>query len=287
VQEIAPRTTAALERIFAAMDLPVRAALDLGAGTGAAGDAVRARFGSQVAVVGIDRVPAPGLLTADLSRQEALHALLGGRLFELIVAAHLLNELGLSIEATAKLVTAWGRHLAPGGRIVIVEPALHATSRDLLQVRDVLLGCQGSPAAFFVQAPCLWQKACPALARERDWCHDAAPVPKDARLRVRRVDFSYLVLGRAQDGAAPAPAPDRFRVVSDVRREKGRTRLWGCGPGGRHDLVLQTRDETPLNAAFCAADRGGLVRISGTRSAGDGLRLGPESTVENLPPHTD
>ena len=91
--------------------------------------------------------------------------------FDLIVAAHLLNELAtsLSVAERAALVFFWGRELlAPGGHIVLVEPALQQTSRQLLAVRDRLVG-----AGFFVVAPCFWQGPCPALARERDWCHAA------------------------------------------------------------------------------------------------------------------
>src|SRR5580765_8426692 len=68
--DLAPRTRAALAKIFAevAPDRQgVRRALDLGAGTGAAGQAVREHFGD-VALVSVDRVAGPGVLVADLAR---------------------------------------------------------------------------------------------------------------------------------------------------------------------------------------------------------------------------
>jgi len=84
---------AALARIFAAVPFPqVRRALDLGAGTGAAGQAVRERFGA-VELVAVDRVAAPGVLAADLARAGRPPGVEGR--FDLIVAAHLLNELPL------------------------------------------------------------------------------------------------------------------------------------------------------------------------------------------------
>jgi hypothetical protein len=62
----------------------------------------------------------------------------------------------------------------------------------LLAVRDLLVA-----GGLFVVAPCFFQGPCPALARERDWCHDAVQAE-------RRVDFSYLVFGRK---ARPPPTP--------------------------------------------------------------------------------
>ena len=165
--------------------------------------------------------------------------------------------------ARAALVFAWARELlAEGGRIVLIEPALRETSRDLLAIRDRLL-----PAGFFVVAPCLWQGPCPALARERDWCHDSAPWPPEeaaARAGQSRVDYSYLVLARAGE---PSTERRLFRVVSDPIVEKGRLRLWGCGPAGRHPLVRLDRDRTPANAGFDEAARGDLLIAADTDRA--------------------
>ena len=57
-----------------------------------------------------------------------------------------------------------------------------------------------------------------ALARDRDWCHDAALEPGEGvGQRARRVDFSYLAL-RAQ--GEPPRDPALFRIVSDALSEK-------------------------------------------------------------------
>jgi hypothetical protein len=264
--EMAPRTAAALRRIFAGGFFPeVRRALDLGAGTGAAGQAVRARFGAEV--VAVDRVPAAGVLVADLARPGRPDGVEGR--FDLIVAAHVLNELPLPVAEKAERVAYWCHELmAPSGTCVIVEPALRETSRALLEIRDRLVA-----RGLFVAAPCFWQGPCPALARERDWCHDAAaPVAADRS----RVDFSYLVL---RHHGTPATDPTLFRVVSDRLEEKGRARLFGCGPTGRHPLVRLTRDQSPANAAFDQLERGDIITATATTPAGDGLRVSKESGV--------
>jgi len=268
-EDLAPRTRAALQRVFAQLDWPpVRRVLDLGAGTGAAGEAARARFGA-VELVSVDRVPGPGILAADLSRPGRPPAVEGR--FELIVAAHLLNELAprLTVAERAARVAGWCDELmAEGGSLVLVEPALRETSRALLEIRDRLVA-----RGLFVAAPCFWQGPCPALARDRDWCHDAAPPAAAGR---SRVDFSYLVLRRT---GVPASDPGLFRVVSDRLEEKGRLRLFGCGPAGRLALVRLTRERSAANAPLDRLERGSVVTVSGGAMSGDGLRISCESEV--------
>jgi hypothetical protein len=273
-QDMAPRTEAALGRVLPAL-WPDRAgvsrALDLGAGTGAAGAAVRAHFPA-VEVVAVDQVAAPGVIVADLGRRPfGRPAGVQGQ-FDLVIAAHLVNELPLAAAERADLIAAWcAELLGPGGICLIVEPALRETSRALLEARDLLVS-----RGLFVVAPCLWQGACPALTRPRDWCHDAAPAVAAGR---SRVDFSYLAL-RSQGVAAE----DRelFRVVSDPLPEKGRMRLYGCGPAGRAALVRLNRDRGPANVALDQAARGELIAVRGAVSGNDGLRVGPEAEVRRL-----
>jgi hypothetical protein len=276
--DIAPRTRAALARILgenAGRLGEVRRVLDLGAGTGAAGAAVRAQLGPAVEVVSVDRVAAtPGAIVADL-RQPRRPPGVQGR-FELVVAAHLLNELGLPLTERAAVVYAWARELlAEGGHLLLVEPALQATSRELLQLRDRLV-----PAGFFVVAPCLYQGACPALERERDWCHaSAAWLPEDAAARAgrSRVDYSYLLLARQGE-----PVTDRrlFRLVSDPLPEKGRLRIFGCGPAGRHALVRLDRERSPENQELDQLSRGDLLVAGPTEKASDGLRITQVTKVQ-------
>ncbi len=203
--------------------------------------------------------------------------------FDLIVAAHLLNELYLAMppvermSARAERVRAWCETLlAPGGTMVILEPALRETSRALLAVRDQLVAAGG----LHVVAPCLWAGPCPALALDRDWCHDATFEPSEIiGRRPRRVDFATWRCARQ---APPPTDPSLFRIVSDRLDEKGRLRVFGCGPAGRHPLVRLDRHHTRPNAAFALIERGDLIRVQGATPAGDGLRVGAEATVAKV-----
>ncbi len=196
--------------------------------------------------------------------------------FDLVVAAHLLNELFVDrplserVALRARRVRAWATLLAPNGLLILIEPALRETSRELLAVRDQVLA-----AGLQVVAPCFWTGPCPALAHDRDWCHDAAPVTSKPR-----VDFSYLVLG-----AEPLPpSPTLYRIVSDPMPEKGRLRLFVCGPQGRHPLIRLTRHRAPKNAPLDRVTRGAALSISGTEQASDGARVTPATTVSTPAP---
>lgn len=276
-RDIAPRTEAALAKILRELpaDFVPRRALDLGAGTGAGGRALRDRYGPAVSVCSVDKVPsAPGVLVADLTRGTRPEGVRGR--FELVLAAHVINELlGLDRLGKARLVRGWLDELVtPEGFLVLLEPALRETSRGLLELRDEVLRL-----GLTVHAPCLHQGACPALARDRDWCHDSAPwqqPPSEGQRRSSRVDYSYLILS-----ARPAAAADprRFRVVSDALVEKGRLRLFACGADGRHAFVRQNRDESDENGAFGALERGDVMHVEDTGEAGDGRRVLPTARV--------
>lgn len=269
--DLAPRTRAALGKILSEVipaDASIRRALDLGAGTGAAGAEIRARFGG-VELTSVDRVAGPGVLVADVVGRSRPAGVRGH--FDLVVATHLLNELPptLSIFDRAALVAGWCDDLlVQDGWCVIVEPALRETSRALLGVRDRLL-----ERGLFVVAPCFWQGPCPALTRDRDWCHSAAPAVADGR---SRVDFSYLVL---RQSGTPVTDQTLFRVVSDRLEEKGRQRVFGCGPAGRTSIVRLDRDRTDENAAFDQIERGDTITIDQVTRTGEGVRIPRQALV--------
>lgn len=269
--EIAPRTGAALRRILEQVELAPRPrrVLDLGAGTGVAARVLRSCFGEDVELVAVDKVGGPGILVADVLRG-VRPAGVSGR-FDLIVAAHLLNELGgrLDLDGRARLVAGWCRDLLePDGTCIVIEPALREISRALLGVRDRLLA-----AGLHVAAPCFCQTACPALLRDRDWCHDSAEVLVAGR---SRVDFSYLVL---RQSAAMEVDPDRYRVVSDPLKDKGRLRFFVCGAAGRFVLMRLDRDRSTANQALDRVRRGDIIVLPNAPVRDDGIRIAADSTV--------
>jgi SAM-dependent methyltransferase len=237
---------------------------------------------------------------ADLSLGMPALARSGGGIgvFDLIGAANLLSELPARVDGRAALVAAAAAMLAPGGRLLLVEPALRETGRALLEVRDRLVsgtvGAEaiGGPASAKLEAlaPCLMQRPCPALEHARDWCTAERPwappayllaLSKEVGLHAEApLQFAWLLLGRA--GQAVPAAADRFRVVGVPQAEKGKRRLFVCGGEGRSPVVRLDRDASPPNAPFDGLTRGELVRLTGLLPKGDGLRLGRDGVAERL-----
>jgi ribosomal protein RSM22 (predicted rRNA methylase) len=228
--------------------------------------------GAQTAVSKLPQLP-PGLT---------------GKTFDLVSLGLVVNELWKgSPDAVAKRA-AWLQTqvlplVAEGGHLVIVEPALKETGREALQLRDLLV-----KGGLEVVAPCTRQGACPALEKERDWCHAgvrydppaaAKAIGKSVGIDPSDLRFFYLVLRRP---TAPVAATDALRVVSEPLVEKGRTKIWVCGEGGRVLLDRQDKHRAEANAVFDALSRDDLVRVTGTEVKAESLRLLEGSTVAKL-----
>ncbi len=191
--------------------------------------------------------------------------------------------------------TAWVRelvrgHLAPDGSLCVIEPALHASARVAMQLRDALLADHSEWGIF---APCTADGPCRMLAErpERDWCHVALawqPTPLVAQLdgmtglssRIQK--FFYFVLRRDGKRATEArPNWTPWRVIGDLQREKGREKRLVCGPDRCTLLTRFKRDRHSGNEAFSAAKRGDVLWLSSPPAPlADGLRLLPHIHVE-------
>lgn len=197
--------------------------------------------------------------------------------FELVVAGTVVNELADGAALVRQMIGA----LAPDGVAVVIEPALRDTARGLHAIRDAVL----ADGAAAVLAPCTRRAApCPALADERDWCHDHYPaeLPPRARqlaavtgLRDGDAKFAFLALARA--GAAPPPLA-AWRVVDDPHAPKGKVELTACGAAGWVPVRLLRRHRAAPNRAVERAHRGDLLAIDAAIVDGR-IELGPDDTV--------
>lgn len=177
--------------------------------------------------------------------------------FDLILAANVMAELS----DPAPLRKLLDRALAPGGYFVLIEPATPGPARRVMGWRDELVA-----AGYKIAAPCMGAKACPMRSHGDLWCHQDVPwsVPKglaelDRELGFDKesLKFSYLIVTRE---GATRQAPDRWRVVSNLHRSKGRAWAWLCG--NNEALVkadLLTRHRIP---EFERARRGDVLEIT-------------------------
>jgi small ribosomal subunit Rsm22 len=156
------------------------------------------------------------------------------------------------------------------GRILVMEPALQSTTRDLMALRDEIL----DRGLAFVHAPCLHQAHCPMYAdNDRDWCHIYIPwnrppwiekFDKLAAIRKEWLKCSYLLLSPEKPSQL---GQDVWRVVSGPLNSKGKAERLLCGEAGLPHLLRAMRldrDESPANADFDTLERGDLVRMTKT-----------------------
>lgn len=215
---------------------------------------------------------------------------------DLVVVGLTLNELFLDREPAAALDAreAMLRQLASrldeGGSLVVVEPALRGPTRELMALRDRFAADAGPPHVF---APCLRDRPCPLLARERDWCHDQlafalpdalAALAEDAGLRGERLTYAYLTLRndtrRLWDLAARDPRA--YRIVGGPVASKGKSEWDACGADALLRLRRLDRERAASNEALDTAARGTLLRVERDAEGDQDLRVRPDVLVHRL-----
>ncbi|MCC7203379.1 MAG: hypothetical protein IT393_12060 [Nitrospirae bacterium] len=171
--------------------------------------------------------------------------------------------------------------LATDGSLIIIEPALRETSRELLEVRDGLL-----KGGLHIYSPCLMNNPCPALTNPKDWCHE--DIPWDPPAAIREIDkltglrkdslkFSYLVIRRDALSIRDIVRDNTFRVVSEPLVSKGKIEFYLCNAGGRRLAVRLDRDKSNLNEQFSTLKRGNIISFEGLVDEGKRLRLVKET----------
>ncbi|MGA9521535.1 MAG: small ribosomal subunit Rsm22 family protein [Myxococcaceae bacterium] len=278
-----------------------RTVLDLGSGPGPVSFAAMDAGGAEVTAADRSR---PALELALKLAAEAGEALsirnwdpqakkgLPEGQFDVITMGHVLNELfgqdDVALARRADLLEEALGKLKRGGSLVVIEPALRDTSRNLLKVRDQMVS-----RGYAIRAPCMFRGNCPALVKESDWCHaerswEMPRVVEDlaraAQLHKEALKMSYLVLAPKGEAWREPPPGRLFRIVSEPLEGKGRHRYMGCGPEGRVGLALQTKHETPENKAFFHLRRGDVISVSETEERGDGFALTDKSQVRVVAP---
>ena len=195
--------------------------------------------------------------------------------FDLVTIGLALNELGAP-EALLRLAAS---RLAPGGVLLILEPALRETTRALMHLRDGI----AEHGELAILGPCPHHAPCPMLARERDWCHDAVDVPlsppldgwaRAAGLRDDRPTFAWLALG-----ARARPDDVAHRVVSHRLPSKGKLELILCGPEGELSRARRLdRHASEANASLTTTARGDRLEVTG-EARGGALVIGESDAV--------
>ncbi|MDQ3341563.1 MAG: methyltransferase [Myxococcota bacterium] len=201
---------------------------------------------------------------------------------DLVVMGTVLNELDetAAIGVVERALAA----IADDGAVIIIEPALRATSRALHAIRDAVIA-----RGVHIFAPCTRRIApCPALSDPDDWCHEDRPLalpPRTAELarlthlRDGGMKFSYLVLRK--QALALVDDPDAWRLVSAARIAKGKHEIIGCSDRGRVPLRLLKRHRSAENRELERADRGEVIV---TDAAPDDARVEVTGPITRIDP---
>jgi ribosomal protein RSM22 (predicted rRNA methylase) len=245
---------------------------------------------------------------ADLTRLPDLNL---DQTFDFVILGNVINELfvndGDRLKRCCSLVASVAsRWLAARGFLILLEPALKETSRDLLQLRDQLL----ISTDLKVYSPCVHNFPCPALCSGNgsDWCHeDRAWSSHDI---LRRIDaltgnrkdslkFSYVVFSRMgisiKDTVTPTVKllpgdeaklseeqhrPEIWRAVSEHLKEKGKSSAFLCGSPGRWRVTRLDKHASSDNQAFRTLQRGQLVMTMNLkRRSPTEMRVEPDTQV--------
>lgn len=189
---------------------------------------------------------------------------------DLVLLGHTLNE--LQAKDQDRLLARLKERLAPGGSVVILEPALPGPTRRLMELREAFL-----EAPWSVAAPCPCPGPCPMLALPRQWC--VAELPWDpppwfrvldeaAGLDRRHLAFAYLVARRD----APPPGP-RARIVGVPKPQKGKVERWVCTPTGGERWEALSRHGEPAWAQARGTELDVPSDAEGSRGPEGGWRL--------------
>ncbi|MFH2113346.1 MAG: small ribosomal subunit Rsm22 family protein [Spirochaetota bacterium] len=242
-------------------------------------------------------LPAIRCIQAELEAPEAIPQ----GPFDLVIMGHCLNELGAGnpeqsacIKGQAALVCQAAAALAPGGSVMIVDPATLTSARDGMALRDHLVGL-----GWHVTGPCTRQGPCPALAAgENQSCHDEAAwtVPESvrrlaegARLDREKIKMFWLVVQPpAQDlaGDKADAGGQSYRVVSEPMLNKaGRVRYLLCGQRGRFPFSAKRDDPAAVAGGFFRLGRYDLIRVEAPESReGGGWGFGPATRISAILP---
>lgn len=185
--------------------------------------------------------------------------------YDMIIFANSLVEIiGDDSIPSSFMGMVFGR-LADQGLVVIIEPALKRYARRLMNLRDGLR-CRRD---IQVLLPCFHDGPCAILELEKrhEWCHQSVAWSPPEFMKIineglnREIDilkFSYLVLFKDK---SRRERPQGYRVVSQLLKEKGKSRCFICTPQGRVELIRLSKSKTARNACFDLLSKGVVLEL--------------------------
>lgn len=249
------------------------------------------------------------MLEADISKPDAFFAklMIWGQ-YDCVTFGHSLNELWANqddrISLRVDLIEQYSQGLAPGGCVLVIEPALLSTSRDALEIRDRLVS-----RGWRVCAPCPGRAAlpCPAFAAgPQHTCHDelawkmpplVASLASSMKIDKESLKMTWFFLQPpysedilsevkptvAEVGVKGEISTDVYRVVSEPMLNKaGRIRRLLCGRLGRFPISAVNGSPEAVSSGFSTLRRGDDIRVENPISRENGWGVCNETRIVTL-----
>ncbi len=209
--------------------------------------------------------------------------------FDLITVANTLNE--VPYEKRNKLLRLINAGIKDDGFVILIEPALMATSRELLDFRDKMI-----KNGFYIYSPCLRNLNCPALETEKDWCHTEIEWKRPEFIRKidlvsgnyrKTLKFSYIVASKRDVNLIDFISGERnfkdyFRVVSQLIVEKGKKHCYLCNEIGRLHCVKLDRSDAPGNRVFDEIERYDLILMKNFEKSDKVIKITQNVEIEKV-----
>lgn len=185
--------------------------------------------------------------------------------WDLIIVAHSLMDLFPDLDKQKKYILSLLDRLSDNGHLLLVDSSSLDINRHLLMLRDLLV-----KANVKIQAPCIWQGSCPALAHGSSPCFTQRPfdkpfiindIQKASKIHENSLKMTYLLLRPAGLKTTHPTGERLYRVVSPpIETFKG-PRYFLCGTDGKKTLGTQLKAHPKQSKAYDFLKKGDLVQI--------------------------
>ena len=195
--------------------------------------------------------------------------------FDIVLMSHVLNELWKKdddkIQKRLSFIKAQAEKLSENGILILNEPAMLESSRNLIKIRDEILGSEAFRGMNLV-APCPFSgsKKCPAMLSENQTCHaekmwkPVEPVmslAKGAGLDRESVKMSFFVFQKTEEQAEPENGKTLTVVSDGMLNKSGRIRFMLCDGEKRFSLSAKKDDTHAKEIGFFGLRRYDKIRI--------------------------
>lgn len=208
--------------------------------------------------------------------------------FDLIILGHCLEELFPSsqprwMEEQHNFIQFLLNKVTPQGHLLIVDNSFPEANRRVLSLRDRL-----TSEGISVQAPCIWQGACPALQTANSPCYAQRELQKPylikefqraAEINLSSLKMTYILFRSPGAAAANFQEKRLYRVISPPVETYSGKRYYLCGTDGKKILESHLNPSPKESRAFDFLRRGELISIENALEKQNALDIIKGTTI--------